>query len=354
MLPFLAETLRWAWDYVQHVVIMFYWFWVPAFLVVGVLGLRYRPRLEEITLEERRGDRAFWAAVGWGMTSRAGRMASLETAQTLWRLDVSPHVVLAFLGASQNLGLYSLVLFTVLIGLEFGVGVALGGLVMIGLVRVMAPAPPARSAADRAIELASMRDGAAPTAMPASGALVSFRTGWRRVLRDIGRYLRNVGLSLLGGLALGALVLAVDQRGAWILPKWMGDETVGAALAGSFFASLLAVPLFLAPGGILIVASSIWKTWTLAYSGLISFVLMSLLNPLTGRALLAQYGLPRGWGLVVALYLSAALAGLVVTGVFALLGVPVTHVPWFRDLVDRIIMTLPFTTVGAPPGMKGM
>jgi hypothetical protein len=29
----------------------------------------------------------------------------------------------------------------------------------------------------------------------------------------------------------------------------------------------------------------------------------------------------------------------------------VTHVPWFRDLVDRIIMVLPFTMLGAPGTM---
>lgn len=41
---------------------------------------------------------------------------------------------------------------------------------------------------------------------------------------------------------------------------------------------------------------------------------------------------------------------LAVQGLFAVLGVPVTHVPWFRDLVDRIIMGLPFTMLGTPSG----
>jgi hypothetical protein len=131
----------------------------------------------------------------------------------------------------------------------------------------------------------------------------------------------------------------------------MGDEGLGSALAAAFLAPLLSVVLFLTPGGNLFVASSIWKTWTLAYSGVLSFVLMSLLNPFTLRTLLSQH---RGWRLVLAIYFTAALSGLVVTGLFTLVGLEVTHVPWFRDLVDRIIMAFPFTMLGAPGGMKGM
>jgi len=41
---------------------------------------------------------------------------------------------------------------------------------------------------------------------------------------------------------------------------------------------------------------------------------------------------------------------LAVQGHFAVLGVPVTHVPWFRDLLDRIIMALPFVMLGTPSG----
>lgn len=350
------ETLGWAWDYVQHVVVMFYWFWVPAFLVVGALSFRYRPCFEEVTLAERHGARALWAAIGWGMTSATGRATSLEVAKTLWSQGVADHVVLAFLVASQNLALYGLVLLTVLIGIEFGLGVFLGGLVMIGLLHVMAPSRSSPPSAAGGIEMAPRARGSAASAPPPTWRALALSTrGWGHVLRDIGGYVRNVRLSLLAGLALGAFVLTVDTRGYWIFPKWMGDETLGAALAGSLVAPLLSMPLLLAPGGNLIVVSSIWKTWTLAYSGVVSFVLMSPVNPLTARTLAAHYGAARGGRLIVTLCLSAALGGLAVAGVLAVLGLQVTHVPWFRDLVDRITMTVPFTTLGAPGGrMKGM
>ncbi len=350
MLLLIRETLTWAWAYVQHVVIMFYWVWIPGFLVAAFLSARYRPVLAGITLEARQGARAFWAAVGWGMTSGAGRRSGLKTAETLWGQGLPDHVVLAFLVASQSLVLCSLVLFTILIGLEFALGVLLGGLVMIGLLCLLAPAR--GSGSERTPDTPAEANVPRPETW---GALVGSARGWGEVARDAGRYVRNVGLSLVGGLILGALILAIDTGGQWFFPKWMGDETLAAALTGSFLAPLLAVVLFLAPGGNLIVASSIWKTWTLAYSGLISFVLMGLLNPLTVRALLRHYGGARGWRLVLALYLSAALGGLAVAGLFALLGVQVTHVPWFRDLVDRLMRMFPFTMWGAPGGgMRGM
>lgn len=346
----ILDAATWAWLYVQHVVIMFYWIWIPGFLVAAFLSVRYRPVLAEFTVKQREGARAFWAAVGWGMTSGAGRRTGLETAEALWGQGLPDHVVLAFLVASQSLVLYSLVLFTILIGVEFALGVFLGGLVMIGLLRLLALArgPGSERTPDAPAEAAVPRP-------ETWRALVCSARGWGWVVRDAGRYVRHVGPSLMGGLILGALVLAVDTGGQWFFPKWMGDETLGAALAGSFLAPLLAVVLFLAPGGNLVVASSIWKTWTLAYSGVISFVLMGLLNPLTVRVLVRHYGSARGWRLGLAIYLSAALGGLAVAGLFALLGVQVTHVPWFRDLVDRFMVVFPFTMWGAPGGgMRGM
>lgn len=341
MPSFLWEIAMWAWAYVQHVVLMSYWFWIPGVLVVAFLGIRYRPEFERITLQRCHGAGAFWVAIGWGMTSGSGRRASLETARNLWSQGLPDQIVLAYLVASQSLGLYSLLLFTVLIGLEFGLGVFLGGLVMVGLLRLLAPARTTRGG----LQL-DPQSGVAISPHENWTDLICSAIGWGQAVRDVGRYVRNIGLSLGGGLVLGALVLTIDNRGYWFFPKWMGDETLGAALAGSFLAPLISLGLFLAPGGNLIVASSIWKTWTLSYSGLISFVLTVLLNPLTIRTLVRQYGRRLGWQLVLAIYLSAALSGPAVAGLFWLLGVKVTHVPWFRDLVDNLMMLFPFTMLG--------
>ncbi len=343
-------TATWAWDYIQHVVLMFYWFWIPAVLVVGALSVRYRPLLESITLKAQRGPAAFWASVGWGVTSGAGRRTGVETAERLWADGLPDHVVLAFLVASQNLVLYSLVLLTVLIGVEFGLGVLLSGLAMMGLVRLAAPERSPRLDRPRPRE-----EGIRVQATPETWrALLTSARGWGHIMRAVGGYVRDVGPSLLGGLILGALILAVDTAGFWIFPKWMGDESVAASAADAVLAPLVSIALFLAPGGNLIVVSSIWKTWTLTYAGLISFVLVGVLNPLTIRTLLRHYGTAHGWRLVLTLYIAAALSGLIVAGSFAALGIEVTHVPWLRALVDRLMMIFPGTMLGAPGGMRGM
>lgn len=345
MTGIVRETIAWGVGYVQHIVVMMYWVWVPGFLAAAFVGVRYRPRLQEVALKRRRGVVAIAAAIGWGMTSGAGRRSGLETARRLWREGFPDSTVLAYLVASQHLALYGLVLFTVLTGLEFGLGLILGGLAMIGLLRLTLFALPGGPSPPQAPAQASMAVAETWKTLLSSGR------GWGRVLRDIGGYLRRVGLSLVWGLMLGALVLTIDMRGWWLFPVWMGDNTLGAGLASAFLAPLLSVVLFLAPGGNLIVASSLWKTWTITYGGVISLVLMSLLHPLTMRALVRQFGRRRGWALALAMYVSAALSGLAVQELLAALGLSVTHVPWFREIVDRIIMVLPFTMLGAPGGM---
>ena len=72
--------------------------------------------------------------------------------------------------------------------------------------------------------------------------------------------------------------------------------------------------------------------------------------PLTICGLLRHWRRRHNWALVLAIYVSVALSGLAIQGLFVALGMPVTHIPWFRDLVDRIIMALPFTMLGAPGG----
>lgn len=345
MQSFLWETAIWAWAYIQHVVLMSYWFWIPASLIVAFLSAHYRPVFKLATLQHRNGAGAYWAAIGWGMTSGAGRRQSLELAQSLWSQGLPDQIVLAYLVTSQSLGLYSLLLFTVLIGLEFGLGLFLGEVVMIVLLHFFTSALAERGGfqPDHASEVA-----ASPPPHEKWTDLLGSAMGWGQAVRDVGRYVRNMRLSLGGGLLLGALVLTIDNRGYWLFPKWMGDETLGSALAGSFLAPLLSAGSLLAPGGNLIVASSIWKTWTLTYSGVLSLVLACPLNPLTLRILIRHYGRRRGWQLALSVYLCAALSGLAVAGLFWLLGVQVTHVPWFRDLVDTLMMLFPFTMLGAP------
>jgi hypothetical protein len=170
--------------------------------------------------------------------------------------------------------------------------------------------------------------------------------GWRAVIKDITRVFKILWLPSVGGLILGALILAVDMRKAWPLPFWLGDEGFGPAVASSFLGPVLSFISFSSPFGNLIVASSVWKTWTVAYPGIISFILATSLHPLSLSTVAKWFGPPAGKYVIAIFYLSAAIGALTVIGLFTLLGLEVTHVPWFEPVVKKIVMTLPFTILG--------
>lgn len=345
MSEFLRDWWVWCYLYLQHVFIMMYWVTIPGLLVCGFISVRYRRVLEERLLKKGGGTRALFYAIGLGMTNPVSRREGLETASTLMTMGIPPGTALAYLIASQSLGLYLLLLFTVLIGLEFGLGLLLGGLVMIGLAAMSTTFMPSFPSPTKAagVTLKPQAQEDLPTNW--KGLLLS-RKGWWAVLRDIGHIFKLLWLPSISGLVLGGLILAVDMRKAWPLPFWLGDEGFGPAVASAFLGPLLSLISFSSPLGDLIVAASIWKTWTFAYPGIVSFVLASSLHPSSLRALSNLSGREAGRHVGVALYLSASLGALVAIGLFELAGLEVTHVPWFEPLVKKIIMTLPFTMLG--------
>ena len=352
LLEWLMWTKTWVWLYLQHTFIMMYWITLPGLLAAAFLSLRYRAPLLAAVLKRPDGLGAGLSAVGLGfLDGDVGRAARLRTMGGLRARGVSAAVAFAYLLAGQATSLPMVGLFTVLLGLEFGLGLLLGGLAMVLLATLGFPI----------LGLAAPRQReAGPLQYPAPGEaagewtwtrLLGSGAGWGAAVRWIGRVFKGTWLPSVAGLIVGGFILALDMHDAWILPGWLGDETWGAALASAFLAPLLATVAFLFPLGNLVVAASIWKTWTLSYPGILSFVLAASFHPLTLRTLSAQYGPKRTAGLGLLLYVTACLGALAVPIVLRVFGLEVTHVPWFRDLVDRM-MGLPFTMLGTG-GMPG-
>ena len=324
---------------------MMYWVTIPGLLACAFISVRYCGLMRERLCQVAGGLRSVLYAIGLGMTSPASRRESLEMTSTLMAKGVSPTAVLAYFIASRSLGLYFLLFFTVLIGLEFGLGILLGGLVMI-LLTVISTAsirlfPPPKKLAGETPSVKSREDLRTTWRV----LLLSGR-GWWAAVKDIGHIFNILWLPSFGGLLLGGLILAVDMRKSWPLPLWLGDEGVGPAIASAFLGPLLSSVSFSSPLGNLIVVASIWKTWTLAYPGIISFVLAGSISPLNVRSLMNLRSRRAGWYVTAVLYLSAALGGLAVIGLFELFGLEVTHVPWFEPLVKKIMMMIPFTMLG--------
>lgn len=338
----------WLFAYLQHTFVMMYWVTVPGLFLAGILNVRYhRPMLEGL-LRQGSGFRQRLYAVGLGMMTTASRRERLETASALLRKGTPPSNVLAYLIAGHNLWLYVPGLFMVLIGLEFGLGVFLGGLLMVALMGVALRFLPI-------IELMGTRpEAVSPDPLlvdgPTSWREIAASThSWREVVKDIARAFGVLWLPSLWGLLLGPFILALDMRRLWPFPFWLGDEGIGPALASAFLGPLLSVGFFAFPLGNLVIAASLWKTWTFAYPGIISFVLASVLHPFNIRVFPRLFGRKACWRLAITLYLSAAFSGLGVIGLFEILGLEVTHVPWFEPLVKRLIMI--FTGTAQMPGM---
>jgi len=358
---FFRDWWVWCYLYLQHFFVMMYWVTIPGLLVCGFLSVRYRPVFRDRLLKGASGPLAVFYAIGLGMTTPASRREGLKTTSTLLVSGAPPAAALGYFIASQSLGLYFVLAFTVLVGLEFGLGVLLGGLVMVLLTAASAYFL-ALSPVPEKIAPATSTSNPGDEAPKNWQALLSTREGWWLALKDIGHIFRVLWLPSLGGLLLGGLILAVDMRKAWPLPLWLGDEGLGPTIASAFFGPLLSFISFSSSLGNLVVASSIWKTWTFAYAGVISFVLAGTLHPLNLRPLKQLFGARTGRYVATILYLSAALGGLTAIGTFELLGLEVTHVPWFEPLVKKIMMTLPFTMLGTGGmsimgkmgGMEGM
>jgi len=144
---FLLEWLTWCWLYLQHTFVMMYWITIPGLLAAAFLSLRYRAPLLGAVLKRQGGFRASVSAIGFGLLDGdAGRVAHLRTMEDLTASGVSLSVALAYLLAGQAFPLPVIGLFTVLVGLEFGLGLLLGGLAMILLAALglplLGPNPP--------------------------------------------------------------------------------------------------------------------------------------------------------------------------------------------------------------------
>lgn len=343
MAEFFRDWWVWCYLYLQHFFVMMYWVTIPGLLACAFLSVRYRPVFRDRLLKGASGPLAVIYAIGLGMTTPAGRDEALERSSEL--MAQGAPVALGYLIASRTLGLYVLLAFTVLIGLEFGLGVLLGGLVMI-LLTAAAAYFLALSPVSGKIAPATSTSNSGDEAPKNWQALLLSREGWWLALKDIGHVFRGLWLPSLGGLLLSGLILAVDMRKAWPLPFWLGDEGFGPAIASAFLGPVLSLVSFSSPLGNLIVVASIWKTWTLAYPGIISFVLASALHPLNLRPMMKLLDPRTGSYVTAILYLSAALGGLTVIGLFELFGLQVTHVPWFEPLVKKLMMIFPFTMLG--------
>lgn len=360
-MEFLQDTLWWSYRYLQHTFQMMYWVWIPGFLVTGLLAARYQARALAALLEAKeRPGRAVKQAFVLGLLGSAQRQRAFCLATMLLERSVPPVAVAVFLFVSHSAVLYVLGFIMIEVGGEFALGQLAEAVVTVGLLWAgwgLAGLPAGASETTGLATRSAGEPEALLTAGPggiAWGQGLGTSAGWGSVLRYILREFRGFGLPLLYGVVLGGVILAAGKAGWWPqLTRGPGltDDLVSALIAP--FVSMLALA---PPVGNIFVATSLWKTFTWEYPGMVSLLLTGLLIPQNWGALRTLFGRGAAVRLALLLAVAAVLSALVVTVAFDAISLRPAHVPWFRELIDRLMMWFPFTMdpFGPTTPMKGM
>lgn len=328
-----------------HVFRMMYWVWIPGALCSALLAIRYGPAL----LRRLAGERGGWfrplgAAAAGLLASGAPRQAASLT-PTLLRQGFAPADALtAGLGA-RLLPPYLLAVLMALAGLEFALGLLLGSVALIAVGRWVSRKGVFSTAREPGHARWVVPDSAdAPIGSAGSWpSVLGTAAGWQAVGRYLLREAKGQAGSLLAGLVAGGFILAAGLAPWWPELSLVPGGGLRSDIVNGLVGALLAPLIPLAGVGRLFVGAYLFKTEALGYAGTLAFLLASPLAPhdlwRTGRLLGARAVARLG----PALALGAFIGAVGVTWFFTGLGLRPSHVPWFRSLVDRIIMALPFT-----------
>jgi len=234
--------------------------------------------------------------------------------------------------------IYFLVILMAMMGAEFALGQLMGGIIMTLLVasgwRLLIGEEESQPSSVTSDKVTSQQTW--------SGLLLS-GSGWWEALKYIGREFRFFWFNLAIGILIGGTLLAAGLQKWWIDFSQIGGGGILSDLLSAFVAPILGMILFVPPVGNLPVVSNLFKTDAIGYSGVVSFVLASLLNPLILSGYAQLLGRKRASAVVSIVFLSAFVSGLLVTGIYAVFGFRPGHIPLGRELVDEIIKWLPFT-----------
>ncbi len=353
MESFWDQSLFFARSIARHMVVMMYWVWIPGLFISAVVALRYREAAaEQVRRSEGGSVRSIFFGALLGVTLTTGRKRSLQASLGLLREGLHPSTTLAVYLSSRNLVLYFLAIWMLLLGLEFAVGQVIGTLAMIALaatgLRYLVPAEELKRVKNllQSHEQAPSTTFEEPAETSWRGLLLSPR-GWWNILRYIGREMSRFVLPLVAGVLVGGVILSAGLRPWWVDLDSVGGGGLLTDVLNALIAPALSLVSAIGPVGSLPVASNLFKASGLAYPGLLAFVLAGALKPQDLAALCRALGRRVAFRVATLLYFSAAVAGLIVTGVFALFGFRPGHVPLFRELVDQIIIWF-------MPGMGGM
>ncbi len=302
--------------------LMFFTVWLPGFILAAVLALRFRrPAWDRLAESSATSGMSIFRAVLAGMLGSTNRELSWQVAWDLLQKGHRPATVISYLIASRNMTIIFFSIFTLSLGIEFAIGHVLGALVMIGVVCLTLRWFPVKVQYYPEPQKPSLKGGLQMINISSWSALLLTGKGWWATLKFIGREVRGFAVTLLVGIAIAGVIFAAGMESWWpLFAEILGRYTFVSDLINSLTAPFLSAAIFLSPVGNLPVIHALFKTDGLAYPGIISFCLASIIHPKDLRIYFKTFGKKQGTILVCLLYFGAVAGGFGSTWLYALAG----------------------------------
>ncbi|HET9073055.1 MAG TPA: permease [Solirubrobacteraceae bacterium] len=268
------------------------------------------------------GPRPVAIATGLGAASSSCSYAAVAIAKSLFQKGASAASALAFQFASTNLVWELGLVLWVLIGWQFTVAEYLGGIVMIVLMAVGLRLVVSRAQEERAREHARQADTGHQHHMAGEAM------GWRERLTsaaawsDVAHNFRGDWQMLGKEIATGFLLAGfVAQLGNSVLHSVFltGAPPVLQSLWGALIGPVIAVLSFVCSVGNVPLAAVLWSGG-ISFAGVMAFIFADLIVLPIIAIYVKYYG--RGYALRITalMFVTMALAALIIAGVFSLLG----------------------------------
>jgi uncharacterized membrane protein YraQ (UPF0718 family)/YHS domain-containing protein len=290
--------------------------WVPRERLLRVLG--------------GRGPRELTIATGLGAASSSCSYAAIAIARSLFAKGASLPAAMAFQFASTNLVFELGLVLWLLIGWQFTLAEFAGGLVLIAVLWVGLRLLVSRDEEEQIREHASRAAGGHqhPTA---NDVALNFRADIEMLWKEIVAGFLIAGyVSLLPAGFFNALFLTH----AWAPLRLVENVVVGPLVAAlSFVCSIGNVPL----------AGVLWAGGS-SFAGVIAFLFADLIILPIVSAYRKFYGGVFAAKLTLLMFVAMGVAGLIVDGVFSMLGLVPSHRPSVASIAERPV-TWNYTSV---------
>ncbi len=315
----------------------FFMFWGtlwPLILGFGLSGAVQafvrRSELQRVMGDRR--PRSLALASLFGAASSSCSYAASAMAKSLFQKGADFTTAVVFMLASTNLVLELGLVLWVLLGWQFTVAEYVGGIIMIGLLALVARfffRPRLIRAARRRLEQDSERtDHGYPGEGPANSERwldrVRSKAGWADAATYTMADLRMLRKEMVVGYLVAGFIAVLVPASVWNVVFFQGHG-VATSIENALVGPLIAVLSFVCSIGNVPLAAALW-TGGISFGGVVSFIFADLITFPLILIYRRLYGLRLAVRMVAALWLVMAAAGLATEGLLALFGLlPTAH-----------------------------